>query len=254
MSGYDSAFPAFPPGFWRRIALHPFPGAVIAGLEDDVHRFVLRLAHEDGSITSVDARAERFPWSSCAEAGAFLAEQLVGSSLPAVAALDPRSHCTHLLDLAILCAAHAHDHEPVRFDLMVADRREGRTSGTLLENGVPVLQWQVNRTRIEGSGDWTGRDLREFSSWKQALSPAVARRAMMLRRAIFVSGVRAHAQPMDGHAADRGRLGACYTYQMPRARDAVPSRQRRMDFSRGSEGPLQDFEPERLMPACGADA
>jgi hypothetical protein len=256
MNGNDSAFPAFPPGFWRRIALHPRPGVVIGGLEDDAHRFVLRLAHEDGRITGVDARAERFPWSTCADAGTFLAGQLRGSSLQAVAALDPRSHCTHLFDLAILCAAHAHEPAPIRFDLKVAERVERRTSATLLENDAPVLQWQVNGTLIEGPGDWAGRDMRELSSWKQALSAAAARRATMLRRAIYVSGVRAQPATVDARASDRGpgRLGACFTYQMPRVGDAVQSRTARVDFSQGQDGPLQDFDPERLVLAGGADS
>ena len=46
-------------------------------------------------------------------------------------------------------------------------------------------------------------------------------------------------------AADRGpsRMGACFTYQMPRALNALQSPDRNRDFSRSDDEPLQDFNP-----------
>src|SRR5579871_6440554 len=118
----------------RRIEVHPFPGVISAGLEDDFHRFALRLEHDHGVITGLKARSERFPWSTCPEAGAFLTEQAVGRRLDSFADLDVYSHCTHLFELVILCAAHAGDTGPTRFDLWVADRKDNRTQATLSEN------------------------------------------------------------------------------------------------------------------------
>jgi hypothetical protein len=250
----DAAFPAFPPGFWRRIALIPRPGLVVAGLEDDVHRFALAIAHRDGVVTRVQARAERAPWSACPDAGAFIASELTGQALDAVAARDPREHCTHLYDLAVLCAARAHDRRPTLFDMQVADRAEGRTSATLLEDAEPKLQWRVSDGVIRGPEAWAGRSLRELSRWKAELSPQDALRAMLLRRAVFVSGARAQPEVLGGTAADRGpsRMGACFTYQMPRAAEAVQAASWRRDFSAGSEGPLQGFDPDSLMEAAAA--
>ncbi|HEX7857907.1 MAG TPA: DUF2889 domain-containing protein [Sphingobium sp.] len=244
-----SSLPHFPPGLWRRIHLHPGEGAVVGGLEDDVHRFILRFTHQDGVITGADASAERFPWSTCPGAAPFLVEQLVGKSLAEVAALDAYANCTHLYELAVLCAAHVHDGGPTIFDLKVGDRptSDDRTSATLEENGVEGLRWNVHGTLIEGSGEWAGRDLRKLSAWKCELSPPLAEYAMMLRRAIQVSGSRRQPEVIAARAGDRAnRMGACFTYQMPRAMDAVQRRDWRIDFSATKVGPLRDFDPEAL--------
>lgn len=240
-----TAYPAFPPGLWRRIDIRPAPGEVVGGLEDDVHRFVVGLRHEGGVITAVDTREERIPWSTCAGAGAFLGEQLVGKRLAEVAAIDPHVHCTHLIELAVVCAALAEIAAPVRFDLKIADRVDDRTSGRLEIDGVPALTWFTQGTMIEGPAEWAGRDLRRLSTWKAELSPEVALQAMMLRRALMVSGAR--RQPEDMQRGGPERIGACYTYQLPRANEAVRSPNWRKDFSAGSEGPLKEFHPERMF-------
>lgn len=241
--------PAFPPGLWRRIAIHPGPAGVVGGLEDDVHRFTLRIDHADGVITAARSEAERFPWSTCPGAAPFLAEELVGRTLAEVAGLDAYAHCTHLYELAVLCAAHAHDAAPVIFDLQVGDRptSEDRATALLQENGETVLRWDLHGTVIEGPGDWAGRDLKRLSRWKQELSPPDAERAMMLRRAVQVSGSRRQPESYGIRAGERSnRMGACFTYQMPRAMDAVQSKAWRTDFSVSDTGPLQNFDPQSL--------
>ncbi|MFT3967341.1 MAG: DUF2889 domain-containing protein, partial [Sphingobium sp.] len=250
--GMSAAASPFPPGLWRRIRLHPGNGRIAGGLEDDVHRFLLRLDHRDGAIVAAEASAERFPWSTCPGAAPFLAEELVGRTLAEVAALDPYVHCTHLYELAVLCAAWAGEEAPVTFDLWVGDRptSEDRASARLLENGEEGLRWDLHGTMIEGPEPWTGRDLRRLSSWKGELPPGLARRVMMLRRAVQVSGSRRQPEVIADRAGERtGRLGACFTYQMPRAMDAVQRRDWRIDFSAGAAGPLQDFDPEAPIAA-----
>jgi len=132
----SAAYPSFPPGFWRRIELYPAPRMIIAGLDDDVHRFLMRLSHHEGMIMGVEARAERFPWSTVHA--------------------DAARH---------LCFRRGQpEHSPER-------------------------------------------------------------------------------------AADRpGRIGACFTYQMPRARDATQRQNWRQDFSGSDKGPLQGFDPELMKP------
>lgn len=241
----------FPPGFWRRIALHPMPGQVVGGLEDDVHRFMVRLDHRDGIITGAKAWAERFPWSTCPGAAPFLVEHLVGQGLSAVAAIDPYIHCTHLFELAVLCAAHAVDDAPTIFDLKVGDRPTSadRTIAILEENEEVVLCLPIHGSVIEGAGEWAGRDFRKLSVWRKDLSPGMAERAMMLRRATQVSGAR--RQPIFTVLAGERteRMGACFTYQMPRAMDAVHGATPRIDFSATREGPLYGFDPAVLLLA-----
>lgn len=250
-----AAFPHFPPGFWRRIMLIPQPGAIVGGLEDDVHRFIVRLMHDGETITAVDTREQRIPWSTCAGAGPFLVEQLTGETLAAVAGLDSHVHCTHLFDLAVLCAAHAGIDRPVRYDLKVADRIGELTSGTLEQDGVATLSWLMRGTMIEGPAEWAGRDLRKMSAWKADLSPDLALSAMMLRRALMVSGARRQPEKMlDPADFLKMRMGACFRYQGSRAADAVQTQNWRTDFSAGSEGPLQGFDPVALFEKAGAKA
>ncbi len=234
-------------GFSRRIKLHPTPGVISAGLEDDFHRFVVKLNHADGVITDLDARAERYPWSTCPDAGAFLAEQAIGKELETVAGFDPYIHCTHLFELIVLCAAHALDTKPTQFDLFVADRTKERTFATLCVNGDLLLRWDVDGTMIEAPDDWAGRDLRKLSTWKQSLIPIDAERAMLMRRVIHIPNGRGVSdEVMKSFTADllRQRIGACFRYQMPRALEATQSPHWRRDFSLTDDDPLQGFDPE----------
>jgi hypothetical protein len=248
-----SVIAATTPGFWRRIQLHPAPGRISAGLEDDFHRFLLQVTHADGVITQIETRGERIPWSTCADAGAFLAEQVIGQPLMIVAGLDAHVHCTHLFELLVLCAAHANDSSPTQFDLHVPDRQQGRTCATLRENGCNVLSWQLDGTQIEGPGEWAGRDLRQLSQWKSSLSAADAERAMLLRRVVHISGGRNSQSLNVERASDRGplRMGACFTYQMPRALDALRTPDWVRDFSQPGAEPLSGFDPDLFNAASG---
>jgi hypothetical protein len=101
----------------------------------------------------------------------------------------------------------------------------------------------VNGTLIEGPDEWAGRELRQLSSWKKSLSPVLAERAMLLRRALHISNGRTSRALVVKRAADLGaaRMGACFTYQMPRALDAFRSPDWTRDFSRSDIEPLHDF-------------
>jgi hypothetical protein len=230
------------PGFWRRIALHPSPSELLAGIEDDAHRFLIRLSLQGEIVSDVEVKGERIPYTTCADAGEFFKQSLVGLPLHAIAAFDSHSHCTHILDLAVLSARHAHDTTPTSFDLRVTDAVSGQKRATLYENGKTMLQWEVRDTLILGPGVFNGKDLRKFAVWKNALSTMELEQAAMLRRAVMVSGAR--AIPIDDatRPADRGagRMGACFTYQTPRVLQAERAvAEWRKDFSH-SPGPLQD--------------
>ncbi len=231
-------------GFWRRIEIHPAPGRVDAGLEDDFHRFFLHIDHDGQVVTGVRAEAERYPWSTCAGATDFLEARFEGQSLAALSALNAREHCTHLYDLAIVCAARAGDAAVVLIDMFVTDRVGDLAVATLRENGREMMRWEVEGTLLVGPADWAGKDLRQLSSWGKSLGPTDALHAMMLRRAVFVSnGRKPENQQVLARASDRGpaRMGACFTYQMPRAEDARPMTGSRVDFSRSDRRPLEDF-------------
>ena len=243
-------FPSWPPGLWRRILLQPGSGWIGAALEDDAHRFHLRIEHQDGRIARASAKGVRIPWTGCSGAPDFIAGELTGVLLADVAGRDPAQHCTHLLDLAIVAAAHADDSELTIYDMQVADRVEDRTTATLFENGEPRLQWQLRDTAIEAPEPFAGLDLRQLSSWKQDFPTREAEWSTLLRRAVFISGLRRFAPPVGERAADMGlmRRGACFNYQMPQVENSTSIMERR-DFSVGRHEPLEGFEPQTVFGA-----
>lgn len=210
-----------------------------------MHRFHLRFDHDGARITRAWAEALRHPWSACPGAAPHIAHELTGALLDEVAARDPALHCTHLYDLAVVLAAHAHDTKPTRFDMRVADRVDEHTTATMQENGAQVLHWQLEGTAIAGDGEHAGRDLRKLSAWKQDLPPREAERATMLRRAVFVSGGRQFTLPPGMTAADQGslRMGVCFNYQLPQA-----------ETSTRTPGWLSDFSVPGREPLAGLDA
>jgi hypothetical protein len=245
-------YPRFPPGFWRRIVLRPGPGSIGAALEDDMHRFHLRLDHAEGRIVAVAAQAVRHPWSACPGATGHIARDLTGERLEDVARRDPFQHCTHLFDLAILAAAHAGDRDPTRFDMTMGDRVDGRATATLAVNEAEVLCWQLDGTTIAG----TGRDLRQLSKWKRELPAREAEWATLLRRAVFVSGARQYVAPSleQTAAMNAGRMGVCYNYQMPQAEHSTRTPNWHRDFSQSGREPLEGFDAKAefaAMAPCG---
>lgn len=246
-------FPAWPPGMWRRIVLQPGPGWIGGALEDDMHRFHLRFDHDGERIIKAHAEALRHPWTACPGAAPHIAGELTGALLADVAARDPALHCTHLFDLAVILAAHAHDIAPSRFDMRVADRTGERTSATMAENGLAVLSWQLEGTAIVGDGNHAGRDLRKLSTWKQDLPPREAERATMLRRAVFISGGRQFTLPPGTTAADQGslRMGVCFNYQLPQAAQSTRMPNWQSDFSVSGKEPLTGFDAEAAFEAMG---
>ena len=247
----DAVFPTWPPGLWRRIVLTPEPGAISGALEDDVHRFHLRLEHSGGIITGVSARSVRIPMTGCPGASTFIAERLTGRTLAQVAAEDSRAHCTHLYDLAVLCATHAGDWQererPLRYDFKVADRISERTVATAELDGRQVLLWHLEGTTIVGPDEWAGRELKALSRWKDELSPEVAEWAGLLRRAILVSGVRSFFDASEPASTRTHRMGACFNYQLPVAETSYRHPNWQRDWSMSDEAPLGDYDPARAF-------
>jgi hypothetical protein len=250
MSASAGIYPDFPPGLWRRIVLQPGPGYIGGALEDDMHRFHIRIDHADGRIVAVAAKALRHPWSACPGATTFIARELTGELLKDVARRDPYQHCTHLLDLAVLAAAHADDADPICFDLRVADRMDQRTTASLAENGVERLRWRLDGTRIAG----TDRDLRQLSRWKRELGPQEAEWAALLRRAVFVSGARQYRAPSLEQTAtlNQGRMGVCFNYQLPQAEQSTRTPDWHRDFSESGREPLESLDPVTEFETMGA--
>lgn len=234
-------------GFHRRIRLYPFPNRIVAGLEDNLHFFAMELAHADQQVIGLQMRAERYPWTSCAHAPAFLEEQLVGKKLDELAQMDMFQHCTHLFELAVLCAAHAGEGAPIQYDLHVDDWVGNRTRVRLLTDDQPVLDLDIKGKIVDTPGEWFGRDVFQLSQAQQEFDAASREKVMLVARAIYVSLGR--AAPMVERAADRGPriLGVCYSYQPHRVNEALKVPHSRREFAELSGQPLMDFDPQRCF-------
>jgi hypothetical protein len=220
--------------------VEPGEGTIRATLEDNFHRFSLALRHAGGVVTAVEATPERYPWTTCVHAPEHFVRAVLGRPLAEVAAIDPTEHCTHLMDLLVLCAARAGRAGPLEYDLRASDPQDGRKSVVLRRNGIEAVRWELAGTLIEAPSAWAGRDLKQLSAWRDALDPEAAVEAVMMRRAALMADQQAGpATPMDRLPTDgRIRMGACFTYQPARAADAWSTHSRRV-FEVGVNEPLQ---------------
>jgi hypothetical protein len=198
--------------------------SVDAALEDDFHHFGVTVTHDTERVTAVEARSVRWPWSTCPDAGARLAE-LVGMALSprctAVAAVaDPHWHCTHQFDLAGLAVAHATRSERTRqYDVEVPPvDATGSRRPRLWRDGDLVHEWTLSfGAGLVAPAPFTDAPWRGgFIKWADAsFAPDGAEAAIVLRRACDIAMGR--GMDLEGHArADElagVMTGVCYTMQ-----------------------------------------
>jgi hypothetical protein len=248
MPSSQAAYPQFPPGFWRRIALYPGDGWIGGAIEDDMHHFRLRFDHAQGVILAARASAVRHPWTGCGGAPGHIAQRLTGEALADVAMRDPKEHCTHLFDLAVLMAAHAKDETPSQFDIRVADAVGGRTAATLQLDGKERLRLHLEGTVIAAPDAYAGFDLKRVSQWKNDLAPETAELMTIMRRAVYVSGARRYTMRAGllGPQSPLARHAPCYNYRSPVVETTLSLYEVR-DFSEGGQVPLQSLDFENLF-------
>ena len=241
-------------GLRRRILLQPEHDAVRGEVEDDFHHFVVTLHHDRERITHVSTAAPRHPWTSCPAAGDLLAARLRGVPLGEAAGFDsPYAHCTHMLDLALLAAAHARDHVPLLYSMFVADHASAPRSAQLWRGESIVLDWMLDGDQV-AAGPGNGNNLRRLREWLPELAPRLREPATVLRRAIFISsGRRFDYEDIDNASALTRQVGACFTFQPERSGTALPMRGSRIDFTGGRAGPLASSLPPRPSPSCSGE-
>ncbi len=242
----ETVDPQFPPGFRRRVVLHPGEGWIAGAIEDDMHHFRLRFEHAQGVILAAQGSAVRHPWTGCGGAPGHIVERLTGEALADVALRDPMEHCTHMFDLAVLMAAHAHDTAPSQYDMRVADRVEGRTTATLDFNGKERMRLQLEGTVIATPEPFVGLDLRRVSQWKHEFDAETAELAVIMRRAVYVSSARGYKMRVGvkGPQSPLAKHAPCYNYRSPVV-ETTRSLYEVRDFSTGDVEPLQDLDFER---------
>jgi hypothetical protein len=169
------------------------PGVVESDLQDDFHHFVITLRHDGERVESVEARSERWPWSTCPDAAVPLRD-LAGMPLSrrftaAGKWTDPKQNCTHQFDAACHAITHAAAQRAERvYDVEVPlrDPDTGASRCRLWVDGVPALAWEVQWDGIVDAEEpfdvapWKGG----FMRWADEMLPEdEAERAITLRRA-----------------------------------------------------------------------
>jgi hypothetical protein len=236
------------PGFRRRIAIVPRDGSITAALEDDYHAMAVTLEHDGSTVSAVRSEVDRAPWTTCPGAPAVLAETFTGLALSDVAARGARhTNCTHLHDLALLAAAHAHDAAPMAYEVLVADAGVkafgGEVHAEIRRDGVPVLAIAHLGLIMSAPSEVAGQSLRKLRGWIEGLPEPLREPARLLQWVVIVAQGR--AIPLD-RQSDATRLALnCFTFQPGRREQAVRVG-RIVDFSQGREVPLGQFDGHRF--------
>lgn len=241
------------PGVYRRrIVIHGGPGWVHADLEDDPHRYGVRLRHDGTRVTTIEALSLRTPWTLCRIAAEQI-QALAGMRLsPDPTAVfrhaDPGQQCTHVFDTAGLAIAHAARGTRWRDYRIDAPwwRAEGPRDITLRRDGKKILEWQIDDGQIIAPADCAGTPWRRMLDWARArkLDVDAFEAVVILRRAVMISGARTVSlDPLD-NAAETGHVsGACYVFHPGRAEIAYRERGSTRDFTDQPHGLIPELQP-----------
>jgi len=244
----------YPEGaFRRRIRVEATAIDTIEGaLEDDFHHFEVTLSHDGERVTGAEARAVRWPWTTCPDAAVPL-RGIVGMELsPRCLAVgdrtDPRANCTHMFDLAGLSVAHASRDEPIgavrQYDVEIphAGQAGEPVDVRLWRDGELMLQWTLARGGCTDPPPYSETRWRGgFLRWAdRTLKPEPAEAAIVLRRACDIGMGRG----MDLDAVDRAEEleplmpGVCYTMQPEQIHVALRNKGTIRDFDRDPDALL----------------
>ncbi len=232
-------------GYRRRFIITPQHGFVRSELEDDFHHMVVEIRHEDSIAVAIEAITVRAPWNTCPGAVAQVHKTFIGVPLSEFGVRgEAKLNCTHLHDLAILGAAHAEDAATLTYDVLVSDPVEGRNRAELRRDGLPILNWTMEDSRIVEPAEFAGTMLYDIRALLASMD-GPSREAMRVLRwgAIVAHGRRIPlAQQSDANAMPPN----CFTFQ-PGMRERAIRIGRSKDFSSGNLQPLD----ERVI--AGAD-
>ncbi len=227
-------------------------GEVTAWMEDNFHHFAVRLRHAGGKVASVDVLSRRTPWSTCAAASAKL-QALVGQNLVARSSaiggmLSMRMQCTHMFDLAGLALAAAASGIAHRvYQASVTLRQPlpvkgaphtGRCEAVLCRDGEAVLHWIIEDEMIVSPEPRSL--LRGFRAWTETLPICEAEDALVLRRAVDVSGGLSVDLDSIASPLELDLPAVCHSYQPEQAALARRHKGMSRNFSSGFETMLAD--------------
>ncbi|MCB1616854.1 MAG: DUF2889 domain-containing protein [Pseudomonadales bacterium] len=225
----------------RRILLTRLDNAVVAEQEDDNHAFRIHLEHNNDIVTDIKAETLRIPMSTCNGAADKLKECIGSSVSQNPRSLgqhhNPKSHCTHLFDLAGLAITHITKKEKQRlFDIAIHDEKDGLMQCSVALNQRMIFHWNIRSQLIENEGPWQGVNVQKgFSGWvENNLAGDEAEAALSLSRAYFISITRRVLVEKNAGmkiANDLMTKGVCYTYSKPAVDTAYRLHDTTRDFT-----------------------
>ncbi|MDG2003707.1 MAG: DUF2889 domain-containing protein [Novosphingobium sp.] len=231
-------------GYRRRIRIEPTEHAVIAMLEDDIHCLAVILRHDGERVIKVEPTIERLPWDTCPGAAAKLVETFEGQLLSEVTARrDKKQNCTHMHDMAVLAAAHAHDHAGFTYEIFASDPVEDERILEIRRDGKSLHRWIERGAVLAEPPELAGKPLFALRDWIGSLEGAEQEAARVLQWGALVAHGRTMSMEDQSRAAEMPPN--CYTFQPERAARAQRIGER-FDFSQGSRVPLAGIDDTML--------
>lgn len=227
------------PGYRRCLHVEAGEGAVVAQMEDDYHCMSVTLEHDGKRVTAVLPDMNRAPWTTCPGAPAKLVETFAGRLLAEVTARhDKQANCTHLHDLAVLAASHAHERGGFTYAMIASDPVDGERILDIRRDGVAVMQW-VEREGVLVSPDAiNGKTLMTLRDWISALPEAEREAARLLQWASIVAHGR--TLPWERLYLAENMPPNCYSFQPERVAKATRVG-KIIDFSGTGAAPLGSY-------------
>lgn len=227
------------PGYRRRLRVEAGEGAVVAQMEDDYHCMSVTLEHDGERVSAILPDMDRAPWTTCPGAQAKLIETFVGLPLKEVTARrDKQANCTHLHDLAVLAAAHAHERGGFTFAISASDPVDGERVLEIRRDGVALMQWTERDGILVSPDSLNGKTLLTLRDWIAALPEADREAARLLQWGSIVAHGR--TLPWDRMYMAENMPPNCYGFQPGRVASAARVG-RIIDFSRARAGPLETY-------------
>jgi len=232
------------PGFRRRLRVEAGHGAVVAQMEDDYHCMGVTLEHDGELVTRVIPDMNRAPWTTCPGAVAMLVKTFSDLPLAQVTARrDKQNNCTHLHDLAVLAAAHAHERGSLSYEIFASDPVDGERILEVRRNGAAVMQWVEQKGILVSPEAIIGKTLMTLRDWIAALPEEDREAARLLQWASIVAHGR--SLPWERLFLAENMPPNCYSFQPERVGNATRVG-KTIDFSALGAGPLETYGTDEI--------
>jgi hypothetical protein len=216
-------------------------GRICCEVEDDFHCMSVTVYHDGERALKVEPSMRRVPWTTCPGAVEELGRLFAGAALTKFPKLGGKqANCTHLYDLALLAAAHAHDDGASVIDILVSDPQDNCRRAELRRNSETILSWVESAFTIIEPEELAGESLWDLREWLAQQDAVMQEAARLLRWGNMLANGR--TIPLAEQSDASKMPPNCYTFQPERVQVA-----RRvgeiMDFGSGGDEPLQDYRP-----------